>query len=316
MKTAHPKNYDSLRERLGDDFLRRRLTKQADHYARLSHQGEGLFKIERYLKVDGIAERCLRLALLWNRAHANIFDIEIVEQEWTLPHLPPNFEGFRLLHLSDLHIDIDPELYLAIKDAVAACPHDAMVITGDYRNSTNEDYGPSMQLMEPILEARSLPQFGILGNHDFIEMVWELERHGLPMLVNESAAIERDGQQLWIAGVDDPHFYGTHDFAQAREQVPKDACAILLCHSPEVHAEASAHGFDLMLSGHTHGGQICLPGGRHVVLPSKDLKQPFIKGRWQSGRMQGYTSRGTGCCGVAARLNCRPEVTVHILRQA
>lgn len=314
MNTPYLNSFDSLKNRLGEAFLKRRLTQQADHYARLSHQGEGVFKIERFVKIDGIAERALKLSLLWKRAHRNIFDIEIVEQEWHLPRLPPNFDGFRLLHLSDLHIDIDRRLHLAITAAVSACPHDAMVITGDYRNSTNEDYGPSMRLMEPILEARSLPQFGILGNHDFIEMVWELEGHGLPMLVNEAAAIERKGQHLWIAGVDDPHFYATHDFARARRHIPEDACTILLCHSPEVHAEAGGHNFDLMLSGHTHGGQLCLPGGRHIVLPTKGLKQAFVKGRWQSGSLQGYTSRGTGSCGVAARLNCRPEITVHVLR--
>ena len=171
-----------------------------------------------------------------------------------------------------------------------------------------------MQLMKPILESRNLPQFGILGNHDFIEMVRELERHGLPILLNEATPLERDGQQLWIVGVDDPQFYKTHDFARARRGVPEDACTILLCHSPEIHTEAANHKFDLMLSGHTHGGQICLPGGRHVVLSTKNLKQPYIKGPWSSGKMLGYTSRGTGCCGVAARLNCPPEITVHILR--
>jgi predicted MPP superfamily phosphohydrolase len=69
-----------------------------------------------------------------------------------------------------------------------------------------------------------------------------------------------------------------------------------------------------MLSGHTHGGQICLPGGRHLVSSSRGLPRQFVKGRWQSGGMCGYTSPGTGSSGVAARLNCPPEITVHVLR--
>lgn len=313
-KPSPSKDFIRLKERLGEETLRRRLLQQANHWAKLNHQGEGIFKIERFVPIDTLAEWGLKASLLWKRAHANIFDIEIVKQEWFLPALPVNFDGFRLLQLSDLHIDIDPALSRVIADAVGRCPHDAIVITGDYRNSTQADYGPSMELVESVLRASPAQRFGILGNHDFIEMVWELERHGLEVLLNEAAAIERNSQKLWIVGVDDPHFYQTHDFAKARAAVPNDACSILLCHSPETHVEASRYGFQLMLSGHTHAGQICLPGGQHVVLPVKGLAKCYVKGRWQSGPLQGYTSRGTGCCGVAARLNCRPEITVHVLR--
>ncbi|MGB0408557.1 MAG: metallophosphoesterase [Opitutales bacterium] len=316
VSAKHPENFKHLRERLSEAHLDQRLQQQAKHNARLSHQGEGFFRIERYIAIDELAKWGLRSVFLWKRGHANIFDIEIVEQEWHFPKLPKNFDGFRLLHLSDLHIDINPALNRAVVEAIKDCPHDAMVMTGDYRDSTDDNYGASMDLMEPILEASEAPRFGILGNHDCIEMVWELEARRLPILLNEASSIERDGEQLHLAGVDDPHFYRTHDFAKAREKVPDGAFSVLLCHSPEAHAEAASHGFDFMLSGHTHAGQICLPGGRHVVLPVKNLSHDLIKGRWTSGRMQGYTSRGTGSSGVAARFNCRPEVTVHTLRRA
>jgi len=309
-----PNGFEGLKERLGEERLRRRLHQQSHLYASLSHQGEGIFKIERFISINLLAKRCLQAALLWRRAHANIFKIETVEQEWHIPNLPQHFDHFRLLQLTDLHIDIDPALSPAIAEAVKRCPHDALVITGDYRDSTSQDHNPAMELIKPVLDASAAPKFGILGNHDFIEKVWQLETLGLPILLNQARPLERNGQQIWIAGVDDPHFYKTHDFAAAREGIPADACTILLCHSPEVHKEAADYGFDLMLSGHTHAGQICLPGGRHLVLPVKGLQKPFIKGRWRSGQMQGYTSRGTGSCGVAARLNCRPEMTLHILR--
>lgn len=171
-----------------------------------------------------------------------------------------------------------------------------------------------MALMPQILEASEAPCFGVLGNHDFIQKVARLEGYGMRILLNESTALERDGQKLWIAGVDDPHFYKTHDFAAAREGIPVDACSVLLCHTPEPHAEAARYRFSLMLSGHTHGGQICLPGGRHLVSSSKGLPRQFVNGRWRSGGMPGYTSPGTGSSGVAARLNCPPEITVHVLR--
>jgi predicted MPP superfamily phosphohydrolase len=148
-----------------------------------------------------------------------------------------------------------------------------------------------------------------------LEMALDLERDGLPILLNETAEIRRGGDSLWIAGVDDPHYFQTHDLAGTRTKAPADAFVILLSHSPETYAEAAAQGFALQLSGHTHGGQICLPGGRHVVVPCKSPRR-FIAGAWQHGSLQGYTSRGTGACGVAARWNCPPEITLHTLRRA
>lgn len=312
------KNLDELKERMGEALLNERLNKQAKHEARQTHQGEGIFKLERFrhISIDRWAERALKFSLLWKRAHRNIFDIRVVEQDWHLKNLPSAFDGFRLIQLADLHLDIHRDLAPAIARAVRQCPHHAMCITGDYRNTTNQNQEPSMALMPQILEATNAPCYGVLGNHDFIQKVERLERYGMRMLLNESLPLERSGEQLWIAGVDDPHFYQTHDFAAARRGIPANACSVLLCHSPEAHAEAARFGFSLMLSGHTHGGQICLPGGRHLVTSSKGLKQPFVKGRWKSGDMQGYTSPGTGSSGVAARLNCPPEITVHVLKYA
>ncbi|WP_269539086.1 metallophosphoesterase [Cerasicoccus fimbriatus] len=311
---ALPPKYASLEKRLGRALLSERLHRQASHYARLSHQGEGAFKLEKYIPLDRLAELGLTVLGLKGRARRNIHAHEIVEQIWHLPRLPKAFDGFRLLQLTDLHIDIDATLADTIAAKVRETPHDACVFTGDYRNSTDDDYGPSMRLMAPVLEAVSSQRWGILGNHDFIEEVWALEEAGLPVLLNESACLTRGVERLWIAGVDDEHFYGVADFAKARADVPDDDCCVLLCHSPEPHPKAAQHGFDLMLSGHTHGGQLCLPGGRHVVCPVKNLSGAFIKGRWLSGAMPGYTSRGTGSCGIPARLNCPPEITVHVLR--
>lgn len=306
-----------LKDRLGASLWQLRMEKQARHEARATHQGVGIFRLDHFswITIDLLAEWGLKLCFLWERAHRNIFQIQVVEQEWVLPNLPAAFDGFRLLQLSDLHLDIDPDLASVIARAVRTCPHHAVCITGDYRNSTHKDAEPSMALMPQILEATEAPCLGVLGNHDCIEKVTRLEGYGMRILLNEAVALERGGAQLWIAGVDDPHFYQTHDFAAARQDVPDGACSVLLCHSPEPHAEAASFGFNLMLSGHTHGGQLCLPGGRHLVTSSKGLARQFVKGVWSSGTMQGYTSPGTGSSGVAARLNCPPEITVHVLQR-
>lgn len=310
-----PSGYGALERRMGRDALSSRLNKQASHWADLNHQGEGIFRLEKFLPVDRILGMAFAITGIGWIGRRNVLNIRTVEQTWWLPRLPKAFDGFRLLQISDLHIDLLPELAGAVAAKIAETPHDATVFTGDYRNTTRDDHEPALQLLRGILAKAGFPRFGILGNHDYIEMVWGLENLGLPMLVNEASSIERDGGRIWIAGVDDPHFYRTHNPAQARANIPDEAFRILLSHSPECHAEAAALGYDLMLCGHTHGGQICLPGGRHLYCPVRNLPSRFIRGRWKSDRMQGYTSPGTGACGVPVRLFCPPEITVHILKE-
>lgn len=297
---------------MGRKLLAERLMQQARKTAHLLHQGEGIFRLERYIPLDSLVSFGLAVTGLGLLTRRNFLNVRLTTREWTLPHLPVAFEGFRLLHLTDLHLDLDAALTPVIERQVRSVAHDAAVVTGDFRNKTDGDYQPCLRETGRVIRALAPQRWGILGNHDFIEMVPSLESAGLPMLLNEMATIERHGQKLWIAGIDDPHFYKTHDLEKVSAAAPPDACMILLSHSPEIYAEAEPFGFDLQLSGHTHGGQLCLPGGIPLVLPCKVDRQ-FVRGAWRHGRLQGYTSPGTGSCGVAARLNCPPEITLHIL---
>jgi predicted MPP superfamily phosphohydrolase len=303
-----------LRERLGALLFEKRLERQAGKRAKLIHQGEGVFRLERFIPFDAVVDRLLRIFGLREAMRRRFLDVRVVRQEWKIPKLPAAFEGFRLLQISDPHCDLDFALTPVVVDLVRSTPHDAAVVTGDFRNGMDGDHGPCLRELARICEELCPTRFAILGNHDFLEMVPELEDIGLPVLLNESTSIERDGHRLWIAGIDDPHFYKTHDIEKARSGIPSDACSILLAHSPETFAEAASAGFQLQLSGHTHGGQICLPGGFAPVVPCR-VPRKFIAGRWSHGGLQGYTSRGTGGCGVAARWNCPPEITLHILRE-
>jgi predicted MPP superfamily phosphohydrolase len=308
-------DYAALERRIGRSHLSERLLIQAGNTAKLLHQGEGFFRIERYVPIDALVALGLKLAGLGGLVRRNFLGVRVVTQEWRLPRLPEAFDGFRLLQLTDLHLDLCTDLTPVIAGLVRGTPHDAAVVTGDYRNKTEGHYEPCMREMAKITRELASDRWGILGNHDFIEMVPSLEASGLPILLNEAAAIRRGNDELWIAGIDDPHFYRTHDFAKSRSPIPSGACAILLAHSPEVYAEAEPFGFDLQLSGHTHGGQLCLPGGRAVIVPCK-VPKPFIRGRWRHGQLQGYTSPGTGSCAVAARLFCPPEITLHVLKKS
>lgn len=305
----------ALQSRLGDELYAKRLKRQHDKLTKFLHQGRGIFRIERLLPFDLWLSFILHLTGLKKRMLADFLDVRLVEKEWFFSNLPLSFEGFRLLHLTDLHCDLEPALMPIVIDLVHRTQHDAAVLTGDYRNGMDGDHGNAMRAMAELRKALAPDCLGILGNHDPLEMVLDLERDGLPILLNETAEIRRGRDSLWIAGVDDPHYFQTHDLAETRKKAPADAFVILLSHSPETYAEAEAQGFALQLSGHTHGGQICLPSGRHIVVPCK-APRCFIAGAWQHGSLKGYTSRGTGACGVAARWNCPPEVTLHTLRCA
>jgi predicted MPP superfamily phosphohydrolase len=157
------------------------------------------------------------------------------------------------------------------------------------------------------------PIYGVLGNHDTIRMVPAMETMGINMLINECAVITRGNQQIYLAGIDDAHFFRVDNIEKAASQIPKDGFSILLSHTPEIFRQAAHANFNLMLSGHTHGGQLCLPGCIPIKLEAV-LPRRMGAGAWRYHDMSGYTSVGAGSSVVAVRLNCSPEVTLHRLR--
>jgi predicted MPP superfamily phosphohydrolase len=138
---------------------------------------------------------------------------------------------------------------------------------------------------------------------------------GVRMLLNEHVMFERNGTAIFMAGIDDAHFYRVDNIEKAATDMPQDAFSILLSHTPETYKQASHAGFDLLLAGHTHGGQICLPGGIPIFLSSV-LPRRMGKGAWKYNGMAGYTSVGAGACGVPVRFNCAPELTLHRLHRS
>jgi uncharacterized protein len=306
-------DYRKLAQRMGRKLLERRIRKQASLWAREVHQGKGFFKLEGIIPMDKLVWHALELAGLDQEGKRNFLDVQVVHNEVLLPKLPAPFDGFRLMQLADLHCDLDPKLIDIIVGKIDQLEYDVAVLTGDYHNKIARDHDASLELMGRLAPHIREPRFAILGNHDFIEKVAFLESIGLTVLLNECEPIERRGARLWICGVDDPHFFYAHDLKKAREPVPPGETAILLCHSPETYKEAAALGYAFMLSGHTHGGQLCLPGG-FAIIGNAPVPRRFLAGRWEYGSLIGYTSRGTGASGVPARFNCPAEITLHILR--
>ena len=301
-----------LMQRVGRLHLWQRQGIQKEHVDALFFQGRTLFNIENWHLGRKLLRTGLQTLGLYERGRRNARDIRIRHNQVKLPHLPASFDGFRLLQLTDLHLDMDMDVTHAINERVREAEYDLCVITGDIRARTFGTIDESLRAMATLRAQIATPVYLVLGNHDFIEMVPALEDMDIRVLLNESAVIERDGQQIHIAGVDDPHFYAADNLEKAGESIPLEAVAILLSHSPDLVRHAAHAGFDLMLSGHTHGGQICLPGGIALTYHTKSPRR-FGRGPWHHNGMQGYTSHGAGVSIVPVRFNCPPEITIHHL---
>jgi predicted MPP superfamily phosphohydrolase len=299
-------------KRIGAGHVERRLSIETDHEAQLFGQGLILFNIENWRKAPWIIRNALKLTGLYGRARRNADQVVVRRTTIACDKLPAAFDNFTILHLSDLHADISEGAMRRVLRMVGTLRYDICVLTGDYRGAT---YGPFESSLNAIRMLRSQlngPLYGVLGNHDSIRMAPWLEAMGIRVLFNECETLSRGEDQIYLAGIDDAHFYRTDDIAMAAAQIPQDAFSILLSHTPEIYDRAAAAGFDLMFSGHTHGGQLCLPGGIPIKLEA-NLPRFMGAGLWRHAGMVGYTSVGAGTSILPVRLNCPPEITLHTL---
>ncbi|NDV19271.1 metallophosphoesterase [Pseudodesulfovibrio sp. JC047] len=315
--TGHQGIFKELADRFGDDVLAERLRLQVDYAATMSGKGRGKLHFENLGKLTTACRIGLALTGLTKRCERESLNFQIERIETTLPTLPVEFDGLRILQLSDIHIDGFVDGGTKLQESLRHLEFDLCVLTGDYRFLTYGPYEKCGEKMTALLKKIhcEMGTYAILGNHDFIEEIPYFEAAGVPVLLNESVHFSRGKHALYLAGVDDPHFYGLDDIKQALTNVPRESCIILLAHSPEIYKEASGHAVDFYLCGHTHGGQICLPGGTPIITHGA-CPRSMCRGPWSYREMQGYTARGTGCSGVQARLNCPPEITIHTLRNA
>jgi len=304
---------DDLTKRLGRPYLRRRLGLEQDHEVfSFTRPGAHFFYPENWYSVHGFIRACLRVVGLYDRAQRNCRALRVVEHRLPIPRLPEPLIGLRILHLSDLHTDLDRRITAAIAERLGTLDYDLCVLTGDYRARTYGPIDPALMGMRALRTQLADPVYAVLGNHDSIRLVPGLESLGIQMLMNETVVIERGGERLYLAGIDDAHYYQAHNIDRVAGQIPDDGCALLLSHTPEVYRHAAHAGFAAMLCGHTHGGQICLPGGIALTWDARCPRR-LAAGPWRWGGMVGYTSVGTGSSVVPARLNCPPEITIHTL---
>ncbi|HSH30708.1 MAG TPA: metallophosphoesterase [Thiohalobacter sp.] len=304
-----------LIQRLGRAHARQRLGLEQDYEARVFGQGRNFFHLENWYSLHGLIRLLLRASLLHGRGRRNARRIRLRHNPVSIAGLPPACAGLRLLHISDLHLDMAEDMPAVLIETVRELDYDLCVLTGDFRART---HGPCESALHGLGRLRThlaSPVYAVLGNHDSIRMVPGIEALDIQLLLNESVRYARGDDGIYLVGVDDPHYYRADNLEKAVGGVPDEAVSILLAHSPELYRQASCLGFDLMLCGHTHGGQICLPGGQPILCNAR-APRALCRGAWRYNGMQGYTSAGSGACIVDVRLNCPPEVTLHTLMPA
>ena len=248
----------------------------------------------------------------------SLFLINVEKVLIRVKNLPPEFAGFKIAMLSDLHVGQFTRLHRLEQFALAAQREkpDLFVVCGDI---TDDDphYLPkflrSLEVLDPYLMA-----VGVLGNHDVYanpeKTLRVLEDSRLQMLVNEGLEIKRGEASLWLAGVGDQgaRRFGkwgsvAPDFDKALEGKPRAAATVLLCHQPQGFKDAVERRVELTLSGHTHAGQF---GFRFL---NWSLAKPFFKyhlGHFQEGESQLYVTAGTGHWALPIRLGHWPEVSL------
>ena len=242
----------------------------------------------------------------------------VVEREVRVPGLDARFDGLRVAHLSDLHIGtLTPKSWgLRWSQAANGKAPDLAVVTGDLITSGTEYHEDAADVLGAL--RAPLGVFVSMGNHDYFgegePLVSMLRERGMRVLRNEGVVVERAGATLWVAGIDDT-WTRRDDLARAMKHRPEGTSAILLAHDPERFDAAADSGVNLVLSGHTHGGQIAVPFAARALSLAR-IAHRYNVGIYRRGRSVLYVHPGLGTTGPPIRLGVAPEVTILVLRAA
>ncbi|MDZ4288770.1 MAG: metallophosphoesterase [Prosthecobacter sp.] len=244
--------------------------------------------------------------------------LQVERVEITLPSLPPGLDGFRIVQLSDLHLEPFTTLE-DIEKAVDACnalKPDLIALTGDFVTDTARPAGMLAELLQQLQAPHGV--FSILGNHDFWsgaeEVINALKERNIPVLRNETRHIHTDGGTLHLAGFDSV-YVNQPDIRKTLADLRDNQPLILMMHEPDVADVIAAAGVKgLQISGHTHGGQLRFRGKDPMAMRRARWGKKYLAGHFDVGALQLYVNRGIGCVGVPMRIGCPPEVTELTLR--
>ncbi len=242
---------------------------------------------------------------------------QVVRLEFNLPRLAPEFDGYRIVHISDLHVDeyMSPARLARFMRLVNEQNPHTIAITGDFVNHEAERFAPMIVTALRLLKPHDV-SVAVLGNHDHetnpASIRWALEQADVRDLSNTVHTLRRDGAELHFAGVDSV-WSAVDRLDLVLAQLPPHGAAVLVTHEPDFADIGAATGrFDLQLSGHSHGGQVRLP----VFGPPRltRLGEKYYTGRYDVGEMILYANHGLGMLPPRVRFMCRPEITLITLR--
>jgi uncharacterized protein len=242
--------------------------------------------------------------------------IDVNQVNLSLPRLDKEFNGYRIVQISDIHQDkwTTKKRLDRIVDLIHQQKPDLVVITGDLVTTNHQRFIPNLEKGLEKLTAKD-KVIAILGNHDHWAnpdaITKALERDGFIVLKNQVYTLSRGNKTLHIGGVDDVYL-GKARLNKVLEELPPEGAAILLAHEPDFAITSARTGrFDLQLSGHSHGGQVRLPILKPFALPPQG--EEYYAGLYKVGEMLEYTNRGVGVNGLHLRFFSRPEITVFNL---
>lgn len=242
------------------------------------------------------------------------FRLTVEHQQIYLRKLPAAFEGFRIVHLSDFHhspFTSREQIERAVQMANRLQP-DIVALTGDYISHERAFAAPCAELLGRLKARHGV--YAVLGNHDHwtdAALITDLFRaEGITVLINEGMRFAMNGDAFWLAGVDDT-MVGLEDLSLALAGSRDEDMKLVLAHNPIILRRAARAGVDLVLSGHTHGGQVSLRSERSA---SGRPRRRLLRGLGRQGETQIYVTRGLGTVVLPIRYGCPPEVSLLELR--
>jgi uncharacterized protein len=273
-----------------------------------------------FLKLAGVAA----IGLPLYAGEISRHEISVERLTIRLPRLPEAFRGLTIAQVTDIHYAeyTEPFFVKRVIEHVNRLKPDLVAFTGDYITvgfwPRQDTVRFAYNCAEILATVRSPLRYAVLGNHDCADKFYQatvtdaLEIHGIPVLDNQYIPLERAGARIWLAGAGDASCGQARlDLAVPAGAVRDGEPVILMVHEPDILPEVAPYGVDLMLAGHTHGGQVRIPFVPPMFLPR--LGQHYVEGLFRLGPTQLYVNRGIGTVNLPFRFNCPPEITLITL---
>ena len=237
--------------------------------------------------------------------------LHIDRQTLAVPRLPAAFRGKTVAFVTDIHhgpFVSEADVASVVRTTMALAP-DVIVLGGDYSHRDGKFIAPCFELLAAL--TAPLGVYGVLGNHDYAHGLAEtragMRQAGVTELTNRGVPLEVGGERLHLAGVDDL-WHGRPDAEAALRGVAASDACVLVSHNPDFAETLRDSRVGLMLSGHTHGGQVVVPGYGAPLVPSR-YGRKYAHGLVEAPATKVYVSAGTGLSVLPVRVGCRPEIT-------